>query len=110
MQGIGGILFQPLTEPHDVIVNGARGSGVVLVAPDFVEQLFAGNHALEVFRHELQNLELLRRDRHSTDHCAITSIFVKLTVTSPKLKVSPGGGTTGAAHGRAHSSEQLTRC
>src|SRR5579871_4314513 len=63
MYRIGGVLFQLLSQPQDVGVNGAR-SGIVVIAPHFVQQLGARDHALRIVEEKAQRLEFLRGERH----------------------------------------------
>src|SRR5277367_1161440 len=56
---VRGIGFQFLPQAEDVVVDGASG-GIVLVAPHFVQQFFAGNHARRRGSEIFQQLEFLR--------------------------------------------------
>src|SRR6476660_3384365 len=58
---IGRIFLQLLSQLQNVIVHGARG-GIILIAPDFIQQFVAGNYSLRIPHHELQGLELLGRE------------------------------------------------
>src|SRR5579863_5152450 len=57
------IRFQLLPQTQNVIVHRARG-GVILIAPDLVQELVARKHSSRRSREKLQQLELLRRQRH----------------------------------------------
>src|SRR5580704_1646209 len=49
MGGVRGIPFQFLPQLQDVIVHGA-GGGIVLIAPDFIQQFVARDDPLRVLR------------------------------------------------------------
>src|SRR6478609_5523728 len=55
---IGRVLLQLLPQLQNVIVHGA-GGGIILIAPDFIEQFVARDHALRIPHHEFQGFEFL---------------------------------------------------
>ena len=57
---VGGILFDFLTQPGDVIVDGACDREVV-IPPNFIEQLLTGDGLAPVFNEISEDLELARR-------------------------------------------------
>src|SRR5262249_50621677 len=52
------ILFQLLAQLEDMVID-RPGRGVMLISPDRIEQLLAGDHALRILQQILQDLELL---------------------------------------------------
>src|SRR5579862_1724854 len=58
MYGAGRIFLQFLAKLENVVVDRASG-GIVLVAPNFVEQFVAANDPIRILHEELEGLEFL---------------------------------------------------
>src|ERR1700680_2573288 len=103
--GTGWVLFQFLAKLQDVIVN-RTGGRVVLITPDFVQQLVPADNPVGILHQELERLEFLSGQNHLLA-IAQDFHFLKIRGNTVKAYQVDAWRLDGVAQRSAHSRQQF---